>query len=106
MRGEDLNNHRPRLRLPRATYRVQLTPNFGFASARRIVPYLSRLGISDLYCSPILAARPGSQHGYDVIDPSRLNPELGTEAEFDELVAAGGLRAAFELGLIDVLQLR
>jgi (1->4)-alpha-D-glucan 1-alpha-D-glucosylmutase len=63
-----------------------MTPQFGFRQARAIVPYLDRLGISDLYCSPILMARPGSQHGYDVTDAAHLNPELGTEDEFDALV--------------------
>ena len=70
---------------PRSTYRVQLTPSFGFSEARAIVPYLKRLGISDLYCSPFLTARPGSTHGYDVVDPLHLNPELGGEAAFLEL---------------------
>src|SRR5690348_12995617 len=61
-----------------ATYRVQLNKQFTLNDARRIVPYLDRLGISHLYCSPILAARPGSTHGYDVVDPTRINPEIGT----------------------------
>jgi (1->4)-alpha-D-glucan 1-alpha-D-glucosylmutase len=74
-------------RPPRATYRVQLNREFTFADARRIVPYLARLGISHLYTSPILKARPGSMHGYDVVDHSSLNPEIGTREEFDALVA-------------------
>lgn len=74
-------------RVPRATYRLQFHPGFGFADARRLVPYLHRLGIGDLYASPLLAARPGSTHGYDVIDPTRLNPELGPPEEFEALVA-------------------
>ena len=61
-----------------ATYRVQLNKQFTLADARAIVPYLDRLGVSHLYCSPILAARPGSTHGYDVIDPKRVNPEIGS----------------------------
>ena len=73
---------------PRATYRVQLHQGFGFADAMALVPYWAALGISHLYCSPILGARPGSQHGYDVVDHGRLNPELGTRADFDRLVAA------------------
>ena len=72
-------------RIPASTYRVQMTPQFGFAAAREIVPYLSRLGITTLYCSPILTAHPGSTHGYDVVDPLHLNPELGGRAEFDSL---------------------
>jgi (1->4)-alpha-D-glucan 1-alpha-D-glucosylmutase len=72
----------------RATYRIQFSAGFAFAEAEALVPYLSRLGISHLYASPIFAARAGSAHGYDVVDPNRLNPELGTEAEFASLVAA------------------
>jgi (1->4)-alpha-D-glucan 1-alpha-D-glucosylmutase len=72
---------------PRATYRLQLNAEFGFAAARRVVPYLARLGISHLYASPLTMARPGSGHGYDVIDFNRLNPELGDEAAFNALVA-------------------
>ena len=74
--------------LPRATYRLQFNAGFGFADACRIVPYLARLGVSHLYASPLTMARPGSTHGYDVIDFNRFNPELGDEAEFEALVAA------------------
>ncbi|MFQ5874370.1 MAG: heterodisulfide reductase-related iron-sulfur binding cluster, partial [Dehalococcoidia bacterium] len=80
-------------RVPLATYRVQFNSRFTFADARRIVPYLHRLGISDLYASPIFKARPGSFHGYDITDPTRLNPELGTEQEFDALVEALGAKS-------------
>lgn len=62
-----------------ATYRLQLHAGFTLADARALVPYLEALGVSHAYTSPVLAARPGSQHGYDVIDPSRLNPELGDQ---------------------------
>src|SRR3954468_23276451 len=72
-------------RVPRATYRVQFNSGFTFEDARRIVPYLAELGISDLYASPILKARKGSGHGYDVVDANALNPELGTEQDFDAL---------------------
>jgi (1->4)-alpha-D-glucan 1-alpha-D-glucosylmutase len=72
--------------VPRATYRLQFHAGFGFADAQAIVPYLAALGISHLYASPITMARPGSMHGYDVIDFNRLNPELGDEAAFDALV--------------------
>ncbi|HTX09052.1 MAG TPA: alpha-amylase family glycosyl hydrolase, partial [Solirubrobacteraceae bacterium] len=61
----------------RATYRLQLTPDFGFSAARGLVPYLRDLGISHLYLSPSFQARPGSQHGYDVIDPTRVSEDLG-----------------------------
>jgi len=71
-----------------ATYRVQLNKQFTLNDAREIVPYLDRLGISHLYCSPILAARPGSMHGYDVIDPTRVNPEIGTVDNLRALAAA------------------
>ncbi len=69
----------------RATYRLQLTPQFGFATARGLVPYLRDLGISHLYLSPSLQARAGSMHGYDVIDPKRLSDDLGGRAEFERL---------------------
>jgi (1->4)-alpha-D-glucan 1-alpha-D-glucosylmutase len=74
------------LRVPLATYRLQLNRRFRFADARALVPYLHELGISDIYASPIFKARPGSTHGYDVMDPTSLNPELGTEREFEALV--------------------
>ncbi len=74
------------MRIPSATYRLQFTPDFGFAQAKEIVGYLAQLGISDIYASPIFAARSGSQHGYDVVDQNRLNPELGTELDYESLV--------------------
>src|ERR1043166_8624732 len=82
---------------PRATLRLQFHKNFTFADAARLVPYFSALGVSHVYASPILTARPGSMHGYDVIDPTRVNPELGGEDGLRDLVAA--LRRA-DLGLI------
>ncbi len=69
-----------------ATYRVQLSPQFGFDAAREIVPYLKELGISHLYTSPYLQAVKGSNHGYDVVDPTRVNKELGGEAGRERLV--------------------
>jgi (1->4)-alpha-D-glucan 1-alpha-D-glucosylmutase len=69
----------------RATYRLQLTPNFGFDSARDLLPYLAQLGVSHLYLSPIMTARHGSTHGYDVTDPARVSEELGGEERFREL---------------------
>lgn len=74
------------MRIPTATYRIQFTSDFGFESAQRIVDYLAQLGISDLYASPIFKARAGSTHGYDVVDPTQLNPELGTPETFETLV--------------------
>jgi (1->4)-alpha-D-glucan 1-alpha-D-glucosylmutase len=72
----------------RATYRVQLSGRFPFAAAMGTVPYLADLGVSHLYASPILRARAGSAHGYDVVDPTAVSPELGGEAGLRELVAA------------------
>jgi (1->4)-alpha-D-glucan 1-alpha-D-glucosylmutase len=74
--------------VPRATYRIQFHKGFRFDDARRIVPYLAALGASHLYASPLTMARPGSTHGYDVIDFNRLNPELGDEAAFEALISA------------------
>src|SRR5881398_1933758 len=73
------------LRVPRATYRLQFNSGFTFADARAIAAYLAELGISDIYASPILKARKGSTHGYDVVDASALNPDLGTEDDFTAL---------------------
>ncbi len=76
------------MRALRATYRLQLTPEFGFAEAERRIPYLRDLGISHLYLSPSLQARTGSQHGYDVVDPTVLSADLGGRPAFTSLVAA------------------
>lgn len=74
--------------IPRATYRVQLHRDFNFEQARAAVPYLHALGISHLYTSPYLKAAAGSTHGYDVADPTQLNPEIGTPEQHDALCAA------------------
>lgn len=68
-----------------STYRLQLHHGFGFADARQIVPYLARLGVSHLYLSPILQARDGSQHGYDVVDHTRISADLGGRDGFEAL---------------------
>jgi (1->4)-alpha-D-glucan 1-alpha-D-glucosylmutase len=73
-------------RRPVATYRVQLHAGFGFRAVAGVIAYLHDLGISDLYCSPILKARPGSMHGYDIVDPTALNPELGEDRDVESLV--------------------
>ena len=73
--------------IPRATYRVQFHKDFTFADGARLAPYLSKLGISHLYASPILHARAGSTHGYDVVDHRRINPELGGEDAFRMMAA-------------------
>jgi (1->4)-alpha-D-glucan 1-alpha-D-glucosylmutase len=77
----------PLTRIPSATYRLQLNKDFRFSDACKVLDYLNDLGISDIYVSPILAARKGSGHGYDVIDPTRINPELGSEEEFETFQA-------------------
>jgi (1->4)-alpha-D-glucan 1-alpha-D-glucosylmutase len=76
---------RPR---PEATYRLQLHAGFTFRDALRIVPYLRDLGVTHCYASPYLKARPGSTHGYDVVDHSALNPEIGSEEDHEEFVSA------------------
>jgi (1->4)-alpha-D-glucan 1-alpha-D-glucosylmutase len=72
---------------PSATYRLQFHAGFTFDDARRLIPYLHDLGVSHIYASPYLRARSGSTHGYDVADPNLLNPELGSEADYDRMVA-------------------
>jgi len=81
----------------RATQRLQFHKGFTLDDAVPLVPYFAQLGISHLYASPLLSARAGSMHGYDVVDPTRVNPELGGEAALRRLVAA--LRE-HEMGLI------
>jgi (1->4)-alpha-D-glucan 1-alpha-D-glucosylmutase len=71
-----------------ATYRLQLNGAFTLHDARARVPYLHTLGVSHLYCSPVLTARAGSTHGYDVADPTQVNPELGGNAAFVALAEA------------------
>ena len=73
---------------PRATYRLQFHKGFGFRDAAGLAPYLARLGISHVYASPYLKARPGSTHGYDIADHGQLNPELGDESAFRRMVTA------------------
>ena len=91
----------PRARIPRATYRVQLHREFTFADAAALVPYLARLGVSHVYCSPYLRARPGSPHGYDIVDHGTLNPEIGSRADLEAFVAA--LRAHGMGHILDVV---
>ncbi len=82
---------------PTATYRVQVRPDFDLAATAELVDYLAALGVSHLYSAPLLAATPGSAHGYDVVDPTRINPELGGPEALRTLVDR--LRAA-GLGLV------
>ncbi len=81
----------------RATARIQFHRDFPMPRATEIVPYLARLGVSHLYASPLLKARPGSTHGYDIVDHDAINPELGGEPALRDLVTA--LRA-HGMGLI------
>src|ERR1700746_2506243 len=74
--------------IPRATYRLQFRKGFGFRDAAALAPYLARLGISHVYASSYLKARPGSSHGYDIVDHGQLNPELGDELAFRDMVVA------------------
>src|SRR5580698_1356673 len=83
--------------IPVATYRLQLTANFDFDAAAAVLPYLKALGISHVYASPFLKARAGSTHGYDIVDHTRFNPELGGDAGFDRFSAA---LKQHDLGLI------
>ncbi|MBM3879250.1 MAG: malto-oligosyltrehalose synthase [Verrucomicrobia bacterium] len=76
------------VKVPRATYRLQFHAGFKLRDGLELVPYLAALGVSHLYASPLLKARPGSTHGYDVCDCTQLNPELGTEADLEALVGA------------------
>ncbi|HZC94761.1 MAG TPA: malto-oligosyltrehalose synthase [Bradyrhizobium sp.] len=83
--------------IPIATYRLQLTADFNFDAAAAVVPYLKSLGITHLYASPFMKARKGSTHGYDIVDHTKLNPELGGEAGFERLSQA---LQQHDLGLI------
>jgi malto-oligosyltrehalose synthase len=85
------------MNVPRATMRLQFHQGFTFADARSLAPYLASLGISHVYASPIMTARRGSTHGYDVVDPTRISPVLGGEDEF--LCLVNELRR-HELGII------
>ena len=77
----------PTLRIPLATYRLQFNAQFRFEHARALVDYFDQLGITDIYSSPLLQARRGSLHGYDVTDPSHINSELGSEQELEAWTA-------------------
>lgn len=107
--GSDENGKGGEPRIPRglvaeppllATYRIQLTPEFGFEQLRSRLPYLARLGVSHIYLSPCLEAVSGSAHGYDVTDPSRVRAELGGELGSEAL-----FEACRELGLGVVLDI-
>ncbi|GAA1630810.1 malto-oligosyltrehalose synthase [Georgenia ruanii] len=89
--------HRPHLpapgrRLPVSTYRLQLGPDLSLAQAEALLPYLDALGVTDLYLSPVLQAAPGSTHGYDVVDHSRISEVIGGRAGLESLAAAAHAR--------------
>ncbi|TMC82386.1 MAG: malto-oligosyltrehalose synthase [Chloroflexi bacterium] len=86
---------------PRATYRVQLTPELTLDDVAQLADYLAALGVSHLYCSPILQAAPGSTHGYDVVDPTRISSELGGDAGLGRMAEAMRKRS-IEL-LVDIV---
>jgi (1->4)-alpha-D-glucan 1-alpha-D-glucosylmutase len=100
--GRDVRARRSTLAAPppRATYRLQFHKDFTFDDAVKIVPYLARLGISHVYSSPIQAAAPGSTHGYDIVDHSVINPELGGEEgfrRFSEALKERGLKLVLDI---------
>ncbi|HXJ66546.1 MAG TPA: malto-oligosyltrehalose synthase, partial [Actinomycetota bacterium] len=84
-------------RVPTSTYRLQFGPSFTFDDARALTGYLRRLGVGDVYASPVFAARGGSEHGYDVVDPTRLSDDLGGPKAFD---AMSGELSRLGLGLL------
>jgi (1->4)-alpha-D-glucan 1-alpha-D-glucosylmutase len=90
-----------RARIPVSTYRLQFNEGFTFARARELADYFEELGVTDFYSSPILRARPGSPHGYDIVDHTQVNPELGGEEQLVEL--ARELRARGMGLLVDVV---
>lgn len=82
--------HKKRLlapRIPLSTYRLQFNSSFRFTDAAGTIAYLSDLGITDIYASPYFKAQKGSTHGYDIVDPNVLNPEIGTEDEYDAMIS-------------------
>src|SRR5512134_3528072 len=87
-------------RVPASTYRLQFHASFRFADAEALVPYLEALGVTHCYCSSYLQAVPGSLHGYDVADPTSLNPEIGSEDDYRRFVEA--LRAHGMSQVLDV----
>lgn len=88
------------LREPTSTYRIQLNRQFDFDAAANLIPYLKELGIDHLYCSPYFQAAPGSTHGYDVVDHSSVNEELGGAAAHERMCAAlerAGMRQMLDI---------
>ncbi|MCC9166291.1 malto-oligosyltrehalose synthase [Pontibacter harenae] len=71
--------------IPSATYRLQISPKFKLKEVKKLIPYLHELGISTIYSAPFFSATPGSEHGYDVINPLEINPDTGTLEELREI---------------------
>ncbi|HJQ35326.1 MAG TPA: malto-oligosyltrehalose synthase [Pyrinomonadaceae bacterium] len=91
------NESNVQARIPVSTYRLQFNRDFTFEQARSLVEYFSELGVTDYYASPVLKARPGSPHGYDVVDHTQVNPEVGSE---EQLVELGRRLREQEMGLL------
>lgn len=87
--------------IPRATYRLQFNREFRFSDATALLPYLDQLGISHCYASPFLKARSGSMHGYDIVDHSMINPEVGSWEELVQFTSA--LSAAAMGQVLDIV---
>jgi len=85
-----MKNHLLSPRIPSATYRLQLNGNFTFSDVKNIVRYLNELGISDIYTSPYFRAKEGSPHGYDIVDHNTINPDIGSEEQYNELMSELG----------------
>jgi (1->4)-alpha-D-glucan 1-alpha-D-glucosylmutase len=85
------------VRIPLSTYRLQFGRGFGFREARELLPYLKRLGITDIYASPIFQANSDAASGYDIVDPTRLSPALGT---WDDFIALCTELKLHDMGLI------
>ncbi|GAB4225594.1 MAG: malto-oligosyltrehalose synthase [Chlamydiales bacterium] len=88
------------LRIPCSTYRLQFNPYFNFREGSKVIDYLEALGITDLYTSPLMKSTPGSMHSYDVTNPKELNPDIGTEEEFNnlsEIVRSKGMGIIFDI---------
>ena len=70
---------------PLSTYRIQFNKDFDFAKTERIISYLKKMGITTIYASPVFEAQQGSMHGYDIINPLKINPDIGSEESFKKL---------------------
>jgi len=86
VRGAEIMETAPVAEIPKGTYRFQFNRHFTFRHATALIPYLKKLGISHCYASPLLKAHPGSLHGYDIIDHNRLNPDIGSQGDFEHFI--------------------